>query len=158
MAMTEVEKQHKMQNGHDSSSSVPHKPVFKGDYLEPLIKERPNEDTSADSEIESDELNKEITVEGGKPDNLEDVEDELQEKAIASSPDNRFLKFDDEVGRGAFKTVYKGLDTETGVAVAWCELQVSNKSLAQQSLWKQHGTYDIYICEYSKTSIVNISI
>ncbi|XP_076468806.1 uncharacterized protein LOC143299471 isoform X2 [Babylonia areolata] len=49
--------------------------------------------------------------------------DEVEEKAVASSPDNRFLKFDFEIGRGSFKTVYKGLDTELGVAVAWCELQ-----------------------------------
>ena len=51
----------------------------------------------------------------------------LQEsdQAVASSPYGRFLKFDIEIGRGSFKTVYKGLDTETGVAVAWCELQVS---------------------------------
>lgn len=47
-----------------------------------------------------------------------------EEKAISKSPDGRFLKFDEEIGRGSFKTVYKGLDTETGVAVAWCELQV----------------------------------
>ena len=50
---------------------------------------------------------------------------EAEEKAVSASPDGRFLKFDIEVGRGSFKTVYKGLDTETGVAVAWCELQVS---------------------------------
>ena len=37
----------------------------------------------------------------------------------------RYLKFDEEIGRGSFKTVYRGLDTETGVSVAWCELQVS---------------------------------
>ena len=49
---------------------------------------------------------------------------EAEEKAVGVSPDGRFLKFDIEVGRGSFKTVYKGLDTETGVAVAWCELQV----------------------------------
>lgn len=36
----------------------------------------------------------------------------------------RYLKFDEEIGRGSFKTVYRGLDTETGVSVAWCELQV----------------------------------
>ena len=47
-------------------------------------------------------------------------------KAIGESPDSRFLKFDIELGRGSFKTVYKGLDTDTGVAVAWCELQVCN--------------------------------
>ena len=50
---------------------------------------------------------------------------EAEEKAVGVSPDGRFLKFDIEVGRGSFKTVYKGLDTETGVAVAWCELQVT---------------------------------
>lgn len=53
----------------------------------------------------------------------EDIE-ELETKAVAVSTDGRFLKFDIEIGRGSFKTVYKGLDTETTVEVAWCELQV----------------------------------
>lgn len=44
--------------------------------------------------------------------------------------DGRFLKFDEELGRGSFKTVYRGLDTETGVAVAWCELQESKLNKA----------------------------
>ncbi|PBC29790.1 serine/threonine-protein kinase Wnk isoform X5 [Apis cerana] len=52
---------------------------------------------------------------------VEDDDDE--EKAIGISPDGRFLKFEEEIGRGSFKTVYRGLDTQTGVAVAWCELQ-----------------------------------
>ncbi len=47
------------------------------------------------------------------------------EVAVAHSPGGRFLKYDIEIGRGSFKTVYKGLDTETGVAIAWCELKVS---------------------------------
>ena len=54
-----------------------------------------------------------------------DEKTERENKAVATSDDGRFLKFDEEVGRGSFKTVYKGLDTDTGVAVAWCELQVS---------------------------------
>lgn len=51
---------------------------------------------------------------------------EFEDRAVAYSPDSqkRFLKYDIEIGRGSFKTVYKGLDTETGVAIAWCELQV----------------------------------
>ena len=53
------------------------------------------------------------------------LEDKADDKAIDKSPNGRFMKYDIEVGRGSFKTVYKGLDTETGVAVAWCELQVS---------------------------------
>lgn len=57
-----------------------------------------------------------------KVQNVEDDDDE--EKAIGISPDGRFLKFEEEIGRGSFKTVYRGLDTQTGVAVAWCELQV----------------------------------
>lgn len=55
------------------------------------------------------------------------VQDDIEEaetKAVGTSPDGRFLKFDIEIGRGSFKTVYKGLDTETTVEVAWCELQV----------------------------------
>lgn len=57
--------------------------------------------------------------------------EENEEKAIDSSPDERFLKYEEEIGRGSFKTVYRGLDTHTGVSVAWCELQVN-------SLWLFH--------------------
>lgn len=54
----------------------------------------------------------------------EEERDEEETQAVASSPDGRFLKFNIEIGRGSFKTVYRGLDTETTVEVAWCELQV----------------------------------
>lgn len=60
-----------------------------------------------------------------KKDRDREQEEEAEMKAVATSPGGRFLKFDIELGRGAFKTVYKGLDTETWVEVAWCELQVS---------------------------------
>ncbi|KAJ7984878.1 hypothetical protein DPEC_G00359340 [Dallia pectoralis] len=53
--------------------------------------------------------------------------EDMETKAVATSPDGRYLKFNIEIGRGSFKTVYKGLDTETTVEVAWCELQ-SQKS------------------------------
>ena len=43
---------------------------------------------------------------------------------MGKSPDGRFIKYAEEIGRGAFKTVYRGLDTEASVPVAWCELQV----------------------------------
>lgn len=60
-----------------------------------------------------------------KKEEAEEEEEEADMKAVATSPDGRFLKFDIELGRGSFKTVYKGLDMETWVEVAWCELQVS---------------------------------
>ena len=61
-----------------------------------------------------------------KKDVVPEKEDETEENAVSTSPGGRFLKFDTEIGRGSFKTVFKGLDTETGVQVAWCELQVGH--------------------------------
>ena len=100
--------------------------------------------------------------EADKKEDVNEIE-EAQAVAIDQAPDERYLKFDEEIGRGSFKTVFKGewlyavmvanpsrkfktsewkfplsslkhqfssltvfsgLDTETGVAVAWCELQV----------------------------------
>ncbi|XP_061701286.1 serine/threonine-protein kinase WNK4 isoform X2 [Syngnathoides biaculeatus] len=58
--------------------------------------------------------------------------DEAATEAVASSPDGRFLKFDIEIGRGSFKNVYKGLDTETTVEVAWCELQTQRLTRAER--------------------------
>ncbi|XP_050413122.2 uncharacterized protein LOC126827703 isoform X3 [Patella vulgata] len=63
------------------------------------------------------------TVEDGIGKDKLDEKNEYEVKALSTSPNERFLKFDIEIGRGSFKTVFKGLDTETGVAVAWCELQ-----------------------------------
>lgn len=51
-------------------------------------------------------------------------QDESEDEPVCVSPCGRFFKYDKEVGRGSFKTVYRGLDTQTGVAVAWCELLV----------------------------------
>lgn len=53
---------------------------------------------------------------------------------IGMSPCGRFFKYDKEIGYGSFKTVFRGLDTHTGVAVAWCELLVSF-SLMLQLFW-----------------------
>uniref|UniRef100_A0A8C4JAV0 non-specific serine/threonine protein kinase n=1 Tax=Dromaius novaehollandiae TaxID=8790 RepID=A0A8C4JAV0_DRONO len=68
----------------------------------------------------------------------EDIE-ELETKAVGISPDGRFLKFDIEIGRGSFKTVYKGLDTETTVEVAWCELQDRKLSKSERQRFKEEA-------------------
>ncbi|XP_076809454.1 uncharacterized protein LOC143452388 isoform X1 [Clavelina lepadiformis] len=57
---------------------------------------------------------------------------EEEGKTIGESPDSGFLKLNIELGRGSFKTVYKGLDTDTGVAVAWCELHHHKLSKSDQ--------------------------
>ena len=38
---------------------------------------------------------------------------------IEQSPKGRFQRFNDELGRGAYKIVYKGVDLETGREIAW---------------------------------------
>lgn len=112
---------------------------------------------------ESEDLAQEGTSEfEGPTDRKEDEEsvkkeDENDEKAVATSPDGRFLKFDVEIGRGSFKTVYKGLDTETGVAVAWCELQVHRKIFKNIGLiffsLNVHGEFCGYVC-FNKEMLV----
>uniref|UniRef100_A0AAY4ABY0 non-specific serine/threonine protein kinase n=1 Tax=Denticeps clupeoides TaxID=299321 RepID=A0AAY4ABY0_9TELE len=69
----------------------------------------------------------------------EENEEEAEMKAVATSPGGRFLKFDIELGRGSFKTVYKGLDTETWVEVAWCELQDRKLSKAERQRFKEEA-------------------
>ncbi|CAB1432097.1 unnamed protein product [Pleuronectes platessa] len=51
-----------------------------------------------------------VTGKAGSDEN----EEEPGMKALSTSPGGRFLKFDIELGRGSFKTVYKGLDTTPG--------------------------------------------
>lgn len=45
-----------------------------------------------------------------------------EDDAVQISPCGRYFKYAQEIGCGSFKTVFRGLDTQTGVAVAWCEL------------------------------------
>nr|XP_023404478.1 LOW QUALITY PROTEIN: serine/threonine-protein kinase WNK1 [Loxodonta africana] len=68
----------------------------------------------------------------------DDIE-ELETKAVGMSNDGRFLKFDIEIGRGSFKTVYKGLDTETTVEVAWCELEDRKLTKSERQRFKEEA-------------------
>lgn len=98
-----------------------------------------NQDVSSDSDSEEEE-EKELQEEDGEQ---EEVRDEVQEEeeeetqAVASSPDGRFLKFSSEIGRGSFKNVYKGLDTETTLEVAWCELQTHRLSRVERQRFSE---------------------
>ena len=59
-----------------------------------------------------------------------------EEKELEKSPDKRFIKYDKEVGRGSFKTVYKSLDSSTGSTVAWLELQPHKLTKEDRSRFK----------------------
>lgn len=89
---------------------------------------------SATESLSTDEEKGDRSVSEPKPEVVpsdvtgsDENEEEPGMKAVSTSPGGRFLKFDIELGRGSFKTVYKGLDTDTWVEVAWCELQVGSK-------------------------------
>ena len=47
-----------------------------------------------------------------------------KENTVEKSPKGRYIRFDTRLGRGAYKTVWKGYDTETGIEVAWNALSI----------------------------------
>lgn len=97
--------------------------VGQGDGVnENLSKEPETSEAEEKHDAEASETSKSAEKAGS-----DENEEEAEMKAVSTSPGGRFLKFDIELGRGSFKTVYKGLDTETWVEVAWCELQVRKK-------------------------------
>ncbi|KAJ8251886.1 hypothetical protein GJAV_G00226520 [Gymnothorax javanicus] len=99
-----------------------------------------SESTPDGSSDSSDEITqRKVTLPRAPLENKWDQEekDEVETKAVATSPDGRFLKFNIEIGRGSFKTVYKGLDTETTVEVAWCELQARRLTRAERQRFRE---------------------
>ena len=44
------------------------------------------------------------------------------EDTLETSPNGKFYKLSRVIGQGSFKIVHRGLNTSTGVPVAWCEL------------------------------------
>ncbi|XP_049589224.1 serine/threonine-protein kinase WNK2 isoform X2 [Syngnathus scovelli] len=87
------------------------------------------------SEVKEEGVSCDVTSKAGSDEN----EEEPGMKAVSTSPGGRFLKFDIELGRGSFKTVYKGLDTDTWVEVAWCELQERKLSKVERQRFKEEA-------------------
>ncbi|XP_070837087.1 serine/threonine-protein kinase WNK4-like [Chaetodon trifascialis] len=96
-----------------------------------------NQDVSSDSGDETTAVLSDSNREALPWQQKEEERDEEETQAVASSPDGRFLKFNIEIGRGSFKTVYRGLDTETTVEVAWCELQTHRLNKAERQRFNE---------------------
>ncbi|KAK2874902.1 hypothetical protein Q8A67_022055 [Cirrhinus molitorella] len=96
------------------------------------------EPETSEAEEKHDAEPRETSKSAGKAGSDEN-EEEAEMNAVSTSPSGRFLKFDIELGRGSFKTVYKGLDTETWVEVAWCELQDRKLSKAERQRFKEEA-------------------
>ncbi|CAH1265791.1 WNK3 [Branchiostoma lanceolatum] len=132
---TTLENGEKVLNG-DVDSEAKEKPSADGD-TKLSVKESKDEDPEKEK-VDGAVVDAQKRVSEGK--DGERLEDEVEDvKAIASSPSARFLKFDSEVGRGSFKTVYRGLDTETGVEVAWCELQNSKLNKTERQRFREEA-------------------
>ena len=98
------------------------------------VAEEKNQESEAKNNEEEEAKKREDEARAQK-----EEEEEEDQPAIDQSPDGRFLKFAEEVGRGSFKTVYKGLDTVSGVAVAWCELQEKKLSKSERQRFREEA-------------------
>lgn len=48
---------------------------------------------------------------------------------VEESPNNRYIRYDEILGSGSFKVVYKGFDRENGMEVAWNKMSVKEDAL-----------------------------
>lgn len=58
-------------------------------------------------------------------DSDEETENKKDHVWAEISPKGRFARSNEELGRGAYKIVYKGIDNQTGNEVAWNTVQLS---------------------------------
>ncbi|XP_021804023.1 serine/threonine-protein kinase WNK8-like, partial [Prunus avium] len=78
---------------------------------------------------------------------------------VEKDPTGKYLRYDEVLGRGAFKTVYKAFDEVEGIEVAWCQVNIEDvlqspeqlerlysevhllKSLKHQNIVKFHNSW-----------------
>ena len=111
--------------------------------LEP-VRGRPDGAGAVLEKLDLEELEKEgwqvvkvVKEECGKEDGDEehDVDKSKEEKVVEHSSNQRYLKLDEEIRKGSFKTLFNGLDRETGVAVAWCQIDKDKFSKDECSMF-----------------------
>mmetsp|Transcript_42396 Transcript_42396/g.135816 ORF Transcript_42396/g.135816 Transcript_42396/m.135816 type:complete len:313 (+) Transcript_42396:738-1676(+) len=61
----------------------------------------------------------------------EEEEEVDPEAVVESSPDGKYSRYAEILGRGAYKTVYRAFDEEEGIEVAWNQVKV-NVSMSKQ--------------------------
>ncbi|CAD8177739.1 unnamed protein product [Paramecium octaurelia] len=68
---------------------------------------------------------------------LSSDEEEQLSMIIEHDPTGRFSKYNEEIGKGAYKNVYRGYDNESGCEVAWNVFQLTNVSENERRRAKQ---------------------
>lgn len=48
------------------------------------------------------------------------------EDFVEKDPSGRYVRYNEFLGKGAFKTVYKGFDEDDGTEVAWCQVDIDD--------------------------------
>merc|ERR1719204_2826608 len=73
--------------------------------------------------------------------NKQESSDDEQEddKVLETSPNGNYYKVNKEIGRGSFKAVYRGMDANNGVSVAWCELLPQNVTRNDRLRFKEEA-------------------
>ncbi|KAI3965585.1 hypothetical protein MKX01_010542 [Papaver californicum] len=56
---------------------------------------------------------------------LEDVDDPPDPDVVETDPSGRYIRYKEVLGKGAFKTVYKGFDEVNGIEVAWSQVNIN---------------------------------
>ena len=79
------------------------------------------------SNDEDQETNEDDGDEIEDDDNIDDPPED-QDKFAETSPDKNFARFNEELGRGAQKTVYRGWDNDEGREVAWNVIKQQERS------------------------------
>jgi WNK lysine deficient protein kinase len=51
---------------------------------------------------------------------------------VDRSPKGRFIRFNDILGAGAYKNVYRGYDNESGCEIAWSNIKLGNLSKSER--------------------------
>ena len=57
---------------------------------------------------------------------------DAQDDIIERSPDGRYVRFNTQLGHGAFKEVFKGYDEEEGNEIAWCQVVMDRVSESEK--------------------------
>ena len=65
---------------------------------------------------------------------------------VERDPSGRYVRYNEFLGKGAFKTVYKGFDEEDGTEVAWCQVDIDDVLQSPQEVQRSL---------YSEVNLIN---
>jgi len=67
----------------------------------------------------------------------DEEEYEEDDKVVETSPNGTYVRFEHKLGSGAFKTVYRALDTERGIEVAWNQVMIERFQLDKDKVLRE---------------------